>query len=68
MLHSCTARFNIVQVLLNLAINTPLENIGERCKDFSAIQAFFYDGMYLFTTPYVQAVIVVATEEFGKVR
>jgi hypothetical protein len=28
-------------LLFNLAISTPLRNIGERCKDSAAIQAFF---------------------------
>jgi hypothetical protein len=28
-------------LLFNLAIRTPLRNIGERCKDSAAIQAFF---------------------------
>jgi hypothetical protein len=50
-----------------LAINTPLENIGEQCKVSSAIQAFSDYGKYLITTPFVPAVITVANEELGKV-
>jgi hypothetical protein len=33
-------------LLFNLAITTHLRNIGERCKDSSAIQAFSDDGPY----------------------
>jgi hypothetical protein len=54
-------------LLFNLAISTPLRNIGERCKDSSAIQAFYDDGKYLIKTPSVPTVITVATEESGKV-
>jgi hypothetical protein len=43
----------------------PLRNIGERCKDSSAIQAFSNDGKYLINTPFVPTVIAVATEELG---
>jgi hypothetical protein len=49
-------RFSLVRVsdkdiphgvlLFNLAISTPLHNIGERYKDSSAIQAFTDDGKY----------------------
>jgi hypothetical protein len=53
-------------LLFNLAINTPLRNIGKRCKDSSAIQAFSHDGKYLINTPFVPTVIAVATEELGK--
>jgi hypothetical protein len=34
-------------LLFNLAISTPLWNIGERCKDLAAIQTFSDDGMCL---------------------
>jgi hypothetical protein len=54
-------------LLLNLAISTPLRNIGERCKDSAAIQAFSNDGKYFIKTPFVLTVITVATEELGKV-
>jgi hypothetical protein len=54
-------------LLFNLAINTPLRNIEERCKDSSATQAFSDDGRLLVTTPFVPIVIAVATEELGKV-
>jgi hypothetical protein len=35
-----------------LAISTPLRNIGERCRDSAAIQAFSDDGKYLIKAPY----------------
>jgi hypothetical protein len=54
-------------LLFSLAISTPLRNIGERCKDSTAIQALSYDGKYLIKTPSVPTVITVATEELGKV-
>jgi hypothetical protein len=54
-------------LLFNLAINTPLRNIGKRCKDSAAIKAFSDDGKYLIKTPFVPTVITVATEELGKV-
>jgi hypothetical protein len=54
-------------LLFNLAISTPLRNIGERCKDSAAIQAFSDEGKYLIKTPFVPTVITVATEELGKV-
>jgi hypothetical protein len=50
-------------LLFNLAISTPLRNIGERCKDSAAIQAFSDDGKYLIKTPFVPTLITVATEE-----
>jgi hypothetical protein len=52
--------------LFNLAIITPLQNTGERCKDSAAFQAFSDDGKYLIKTAFVPTVITVATEEFGK--
>jgi hypothetical protein len=55
------------RLLFNLAINTPLRNIGERCKDSSSIQVFFDDGKYLIKTPFASIVITVATEELGQV-
>jgi hypothetical protein len=54
-------------LLFNLAISTPLRNIGERCKDSSAFQAVFDDGKHLIKTPFVSIVITVATEELRKV-
>jgi hypothetical protein len=54
-------------LLFNLAISTPLRNIGERCKDLVAIQAFSDDGKYLIKTLFVPTVITVATEGSGKV-
>jgi hypothetical protein len=54
-------------LLFNLATSTPLRNIGERCKDSAATQAFSNDGKYLIITPFVPTVITVATEELGKV-
>jgi hypothetical protein len=54
-------------LVFNLAINTPLWNIEERCKDSSAIRAFSDDGKYMITTPFVPTVIVVAAKELGKV-
>jgi hypothetical protein len=54
-------------LLFNLAISTPLRNIGEPCKDSSAIQAFFDDGRYLITMSFVPTVIPVATEDLEKV-
>jgi hypothetical protein len=54
-------------LLFILAINTPLHNIGERCKDSAAIQAFSDDDKYLFKTSFVPTIIAVATEELGKV-
>jgi hypothetical protein len=53
-------------LLFNLSIRTRLHNIGERCKDPSAIQAFSYDGKYLIKTPFVPTVIAVATDELEK--
>jgi hypothetical protein len=50
-------------LLSNLAINTPLRNIGKNCKNSPAIQAFSDDGKYLIKTPFVLTVITVATEE-----
>jgi hypothetical protein len=41
-------------LLFNLAIITPLRKFGERCKDSTAIQAFFNDGKYLIKTPFVR--------------
>jgi hypothetical protein len=76
MLHFCTARFSVVRVsdkeiLLARFCSTwrsaRLRNIGERCKYSSAIQAFSADRKYLIITPFVHIVIVVATEELGKV-
>jgi hypothetical protein len=58
---------HLVPFLFNLAISTPLRDIGERCKDPSAIQAFSEDGKYLIKTPFVPTVITVAMEESGKV-
>jgi hypothetical protein len=37
--------------MFNLVINTPLTNIGKRCKDSLAIQAFSNDGKYSIATP-----------------
>jgi hypothetical protein len=54
-------------LLFNLAISTPLRNIGERCKDSAAIQACYDDGKYLIKTPFVPTEITVAAEELGKV-
>jgi hypothetical protein len=53
--------------LFNVAISTPLRNIGERCKDSAAIETFSEDGKYLIKTPFVSTVITVATEKLGKV-
>jgi hypothetical protein len=50
-----------------LAISAPLQNIGERCNNSPAIQAFSNDGKYLIKTHIVPTVITVATEELGKV-
>jgi hypothetical protein len=50
-------------LLFNLAISTPLRNIGVRCKDSSAIQAFSDDGKYVIKTPFVPSVITVVMEE-----
>jgi hypothetical protein len=55
-------------LLLNLALSTPLRNIWERCNYSTVIQSFFDDGKSLITTDFVPNVIVVATEELGKVR
>jgi hypothetical protein len=54
-------------LLFNLAIISPLRNIGERCKDSAAIQAFFDDEKYFIKTPFVPTLITVATEELRKV-
>jgi hypothetical protein len=54
-------------LMFNLALSNPLRNIRERCKDSSAIHAFYDDGKYLITTAYVPTVIAVATEELGEV-
>jgi hypothetical protein len=54
-------------LFFNLAINTPLRNIRDRCKDSSAIQAISNDGKYLIKTLFVPTVITVATEELEKV-
>jgi hypothetical protein len=54
-------------LLFNLAINTPLRNIGERCNGSSAIQAFSDDGKYLIETPFAPTMTGVATEALGKV-
>jgi hypothetical protein len=54
-------------LLFSLSISTPLLNIGERCKDSAAIQAFSDDGKFLIKTPFVPTVITVAAEELGKV-
>jgi hypothetical protein len=55
-------------LLFNLATSTPLRNIGERCKDSAAIQAFSDDGKYLVKAPFVPTVTTVAmAEELGKV-
>jgi hypothetical protein len=43
-------------ILFNLAINIPLHNIWERCKDSTAIQAYSDDGKYLIKTPFVPIV------------
>jgi hypothetical protein len=53
--------------LFNLAINTPLRDIGKWFKDSSAIQASSDDGKYSNKMPFVPIVIAVATEELGKV-
>jgi hypothetical protein len=53
--------------LFNLVISNPLRNIGERYKDSAAIQPFSNDGKHLIKTPFVPTVIIVATEELGKV-
>jgi hypothetical protein len=45
----------------------PPRNIGDRCKDSSAIQAFVDEGKYLIKTHFVPSVITLATEELGKV-
>jgi hypothetical protein len=54
-------------LLFNLAIVTPLPDIGERCKDSTTIQAFYDDGKYLIKMPLVPTVITVATDELRKV-
>jgi hypothetical protein len=59
--------YPLAPLLFNLAISTPLRNIGEPYKDLSKIQAFSDDGKYLIETPFVPTVITVATEELGKV-
>jgi hypothetical protein len=53
-------------LLFDLAINTALRNIGERCEDSAAIQAFSDDGKYLIKSHFVPTVITVAAEELGK--
>jgi hypothetical protein len=70
---SCTAWFSFVRVSNKEILltrfcstwrSTPLRNIGERCKDSSAIQAFSDDGKYLIKTPFFpNDVIGVDTEE-----
>jgi hypothetical protein len=54
-------------LLFNLAISTPLRNIGERCMDSSAIHAFSGDRKYLITTVFVPTVTALTREELGKV-
>jgi hypothetical protein len=53
--------------LFNLAIYTPLRNIGNWCKDSAAIQDFYDDGKYLIKTPFVPTMTMVATKKLGKV-
>jgi hypothetical protein len=53
-------------LLFNLAISTPLRNIGERCMDSSAIHAFSGDRKYLITTVLVPPMTALTTEELGK--
>jgi hypothetical protein len=77
MLRFCTARFRLVRVSDKEILlarfcstwrpTTPLRNIGERCTDSPAIQAFSDDGKYLIKARFVPIVITVATEELGKV-
>jgi hypothetical protein len=54
-------------LLFNLATNTPLRNIGERCRDSGAIQAFSDDGKYLIKAPNAPTVTTMATEELEKI-
>jgi hypothetical protein len=37
----------LCSVLFNMVINSPLRNIGERCRDSNAIHAFSDDGNYI---------------------
>jgi hypothetical protein len=65
--YGCPTRRSFWPAFVQLGDQHPLRNIGERCKDSAAIQAFSDDGNYLIQTPFVPTVITVVTEESGKV-
>jgi hypothetical protein len=44
----------------------PLKNIGERCRDSTAIHAFSHNRNYIIKTVFVPSVYRVATEELEK--
>jgi hypothetical protein len=54
-------------LLFNLAINIPLRNIGERCREPPGIHALSDNGNYMIITPFVPTNITIAIEALGKV-